>query len=58
MAVEKGHLSVHLKMPKSKLQWKLQQQLQQKLEQHPELADTAQTASQAVARHLLQLHRI
>lgn len=51
---QNSRLSVHLKMPKSKLQWKLQEQLQQKLHEHPELAEAADSRDQALARHLLQ----
>ena len=53
VANQKGRLSVHLKLPKTKLQWRLQEQLQQKLSEHPELADAAQPRDSVLARHLL-----
>ena len=54
VANPKARLSVHLKLPKTKLQWRLQEQLQQKLSEHPELADATQPRDPALARHLLQ----
>lgn len=68
-ANKKGRLSVHLKLPKNRLQWKLQEQLQQKLDAHPEpvdaaenndpmnqsaLAGTAQNKDSVLSRQLLQ----
>lgn len=53
-ASKKSRLSVHLKLPKNRLQWKLQQQLQQKLDAHPELADAVQSQDSALSRQLLQ----
>lgn len=53
-ASKKSRLSVHLKLPKNRLQWKLQEQLQQKLDAHPELADAVQSQDPALSRQLLQ----
>lgn len=53
-ASKKSRLSVHLKLPKNRLQWKLQEQLQQKLDAHPELADAVQSQDSALPRQLLQ----
>ena len=53
-ANKKGRLSVHLKLPKNRLQWKLQEQLQQNLNAHPEFADAAHSKDPALSRQLLQ----
>ena len=53
-ANKKARLSVHLKLPKDRLQWKLQEQLQQKLDAHPEIADAGPSKDPGLSRQLLQ----